>query len=152
MMLRTKPLFGVGYGAFTDHHERTAHNSFVLCFSELGLIGYFIWLAMIVSALLDVNVVAEAPAGALQPELLSAAGMLRASLVGFLSCAWFLSRTYAPPLFILLALCGAAWGCANEHAPDKGSIRPPRWVPRTASALLGSIAVVYLMVMIKHAG
>lgn len=33
-MLKGSPLWGVGYGSFTDHHERVAHNSFVHCFSE----------------------------------------------------------------------------------------------------------------------
>ena len=44
-MFRQQPFFGVGYNMFTDHNEITAHNSFVLCFAELGLFGYFIWLA-----------------------------------------------------------------------------------------------------------
>ena len=36
-LLKWRPLFGAGYGNFTDHHHLTAHNSFVLCFAELGL-------------------------------------------------------------------------------------------------------------------
>jgi hypothetical protein len=43
------PVFGVSYNSFTDHHERTTHNSFVLCFAELGLLGYFTWLALVVT-------------------------------------------------------------------------------------------------------
>ncbi len=44
-MLKSSPLFGVGKGNFTDHHNLTAHNSFVLALAELGLIGYFVWFA-----------------------------------------------------------------------------------------------------------
>jgi O-antigen ligase len=47
-MLLGRPLFGVGKGQFAEHHGLTAHNSFVLAFAELGLIGYFFWLSVIV--------------------------------------------------------------------------------------------------------
>ena len=49
------PVFGVGYGSFTDHHVLTAHNSFVLCFTELGFLGYFCWIGMIVVGLMGVH-------------------------------------------------------------------------------------------------
>ena len=45
--LRTHPVFGVGYRNFTAYNDLTAHNSFVLCFTELGLLGYFFWLAIL---------------------------------------------------------------------------------------------------------
>jgi putative inorganic carbon (HCO3(-)) transporter len=37
------PIFGVGYGNFTEYHFRTAHNSFVLCMAELGMFGFYAW-------------------------------------------------------------------------------------------------------------
>ena len=54
-MLKAKPIFGVGYGNFLDYNPLTAHNSFVLCFSELGLFGYFAWLGLIVLTFLGLN-------------------------------------------------------------------------------------------------
>ena len=47
-MLRAHPLFGVGKGLFTEHHYLTAHNSYMLALAELGLVGYFVWLSIIV--------------------------------------------------------------------------------------------------------
>ena len=47
-MLRSHPLFGVGKGQFTDHHTLTAHNSYVLALAELGIVGYFVWLSIII--------------------------------------------------------------------------------------------------------
>ena len=47
-MLREHPLMGVGKGLFVDHNPLTAHNSFMLAISELGVIGYFIWLSLLV--------------------------------------------------------------------------------------------------------
>ncbi len=42
------PVFGVGWGMFSDYNfGLTAHNSVVLAMSELGLSGYTIWLAFV---------------------------------------------------------------------------------------------------------
>jgi putative inorganic carbon (HCO3(-)) transporter len=148
-MLRNQPLFGVGYNNFTEHHDITAHNSFVLCFAELGLIGYFTWLALVVIAFRDVNQVANLSEGA---ELTSRpyAAMLRSSLLGFLTCAYFLSRSYAPPLFLLLSLCAVTWRCAHDEASHSG-LPAQRWVLPTAFILVASLALVYVMVRVKHA-
>ncbi len=46
--LAHNPLRGVGFGGFPDVNEGfTAHNSFVLCFAELGLPGYFFFIGLI---------------------------------------------------------------------------------------------------------
>jgi len=149
-MLRHQPLFGVGYDSFTEHHYLTAHNSFVLCFAELGLIGYFTWLALVVTAFLDVNQVAELSEKGAEVVSRPYAAMLRSSLLSFLICAYFLSRTYAPPLFLLLALCMVTWHCAGDEESNTKLLPVPRWVLPTASILVGSLALVYVMVLVKH--
>lgn len=48
---RQHPIFGVGLGQvleLTDTHQ-TAHNSFVLSFTETGIIGYFFFVAILLS-------------------------------------------------------------------------------------------------------
>jgi O-Antigen ligase len=149
-MLRYQPLFGVGYNSFTDHHERTAHNSFVLGFAELGLIGYFTWLALVVTAFREVNQVANLPGEGAEVGSRPYAAMLRSALLGFLTCAFFLSRTYAPPLFLLLALCVVTWHCADDDVRNTKWLPAQRWVLLTAALLVGSIALVYVMVHAKH--
>ena len=47
-MLREHPLFGVGKGLFVDHNPLTAHNSFMLAISELGVTGYYVWLSLLI--------------------------------------------------------------------------------------------------------
>jgi O-antigen ligase len=54
-MFKRSPLFGVGFGKFADFAELTAHNSFILCLAELGLIGCTLWLAMLVTTMLDLS-------------------------------------------------------------------------------------------------
>jgi putative inorganic carbon (hco3(-)) transporter len=65
-MLRSRPLFGVGKGLFTDHNGLTAHNSFVLSFAETGLVGYFFWFSILVlSVLMLVRLMAAIEPGSL---------------------------------------------------------------------------------------
>jgi O-antigen ligase len=49
---RAHPLLGIGPNNFVNYTDNglTAHNSFVLAMTELGLLGYFFWLGLIVSA------------------------------------------------------------------------------------------------------
>ncbi len=54
-MFKKAPLFGVGFGAFTDFNEITAHNSFVLCLAELGLVGTTLWVALLVTTTSSLN-------------------------------------------------------------------------------------------------
>lgn len=43
MLVRSHPLFGVGFNQFQDFNEITAHNTFVVCAAELGLVGVLCW-------------------------------------------------------------------------------------------------------------
>jgi putative inorganic carbon (hco3(-)) transporter len=54
-LFKSAPLFGIGFGNFTDFNDITAHNSFVLCFAELGLVGSTIWVALLVTTMMGLN-------------------------------------------------------------------------------------------------
>jgi O-antigen ligase len=115
-MLKSNPVFGVGYGNFTWYHERTAHNSFVLCFSELGFLGYLVWLSLIVIGFRClIELISSADYSARKTGL-----MMACSLAAFLTCSWFLSRTYSPSLYVVLGLCFAA-----HQALMRGQTRAP---------------------------
>ncbi|HTD95884.1 MAG TPA: O-antigen ligase family protein [Edaphobacter sp.] len=43
ILIRTHPVFGVGYQRFTEYNDITAHNSIVVCAAELGVFGLFCW-------------------------------------------------------------------------------------------------------------
>lgn len=150
-MLGSHPFFGVGFGNFTEHFYYTAHNSFVLCFAELGLLGYFFWVGMIVLTLKELNQAAQmAPEES--PERRWAI-LLRLSLLGFLTCALFLSRTYQPTLYILLGLCIASWHCAEKTCADdveaQSFVVP--WVGSTIRMVIVSIIAIYLIVRFQNA-
>ncbi len=54
-LFKHSPLFGVGFGQFTSSNVHTAHNSFLLCFSELGIFGFFFWTGLLVVTALELN-------------------------------------------------------------------------------------------------
>ena len=54
-MFKSAPLFGIGFNGFTDLYEITAHNSFVLCLAELGLLGTTLWMALLVTTTTGLN-------------------------------------------------------------------------------------------------
>jgi O-antigen ligase len=54
-MFKSAPIFGIGCNLFTDLHDITAHNSFVLCLAELGLLGSALWMALLVTTTMGLN-------------------------------------------------------------------------------------------------
>jgi O-antigen ligase len=100
--LKANPLTGVGYGLFPDYNAgMTAHNSFVLCFSELGLPGFFFWMGCIYFGFRRPRAAALEAETELQSQNKFAA---RLCLGGFLAAAFWISRTYIPVLYIYLGL------------------------------------------------
>ena len=54
-MFKSAPVFGIGFNGFTDQYEITAHNSFVLCLAELGILGSTLWMALLVTTTMGLN-------------------------------------------------------------------------------------------------
>jgi putative inorganic carbon (HCO3(-)) transporter len=150
-MLASHPLFGVGFGQFTDYHYYTAHNSFVLCFSENGVFGYFMWLGLIIVTFKSVNRAAQHMPADSEERRWNI--LLRSSILGFLTCALFLSRTYEYNLFVLLSLAMSAAYCAQISKTGQGIAElqsAPKWVKSTLILEVVSIAAIYLIVRAKH--
>jgi O-antigen ligase len=146
-MLASRPIFGVGYGQFTDHNPLTAHNSFVLCFAETGLVGYFLWLGLILLVFRQLKrAITLAEYAPHEPGL---APPLRNAMVGFFTCAVFLSRSYQPGLYILLSLAICAAYCERALVPPaqlEAFDAPIPWRGITAVAVVLSIVAVYAIV------
>jgi putative inorganic carbon (hco3(-)) transporter len=174
-MFFTRPIIGIGKGNYGDYHELTAHNSLVLVFAELGIVGYFLWLSFVGMSIYMVWRIVRAkavpapmpgptPAAAPVPARLAVpvttpakddadwkrfqkiARTYLLAMGGFAICAFFLSRSYNILLIILCALCvGAYLGVRT---------RWPRFEPITLSTVavpvagfeLASIAFMYLLV------
>jgi putative inorganic carbon (hco3(-)) transporter len=167
-MLRSHPLFGVGYNLFVDHNELTAHNSFVLCFAELGLIGFFVWLGLLVSTILGLNQFlrryASVPAAR---DLVRWATALRISLLSFIATGWFLSRTYSILLYVMIAMwviidrsaaslavqpaSQPAAAPVRQPAPLRIQKRPWHWATATITVQVFCLVLLYAMVRARWA-
>jgi O-antigen ligase len=106
-LFEQRPLFGVGFGNFTEYHFRTAHNSFVLCATELGMFGLYAWCLLIYISIKNTGFMARALHARGEHELASHVDTIRLSLIAYCMGAYWLSRTYSELLFIMVALATA---------------------------------------------
>lgn len=170
-MFFSHPLFGVGAGLFTDHNQLTAHNSFVLAIAELGLVGYFVWFAILAISgvmlwrLLALPEPSPAPtASESEPDqrpfernrdpqdpppswvdIQAAAAALSYAYVGALVAAFFLSRTYVVFLYLMVALVVAVYQLAGRHWPALTPVRVGSMFGRLLALALASIAGLWLL-------
>jgi putative inorganic carbon (hco3(-)) transporter len=156
-LLVWRPLFGVGEGFFVEHNGGlTAHNSFVLAFAEIGLIGYFFWFSILaLSWWMLHRVVHSGPPVGASPEkerrwedVRSAARTLWYSYAGGLACAFFLSRSFVLILYLHIALIVAVFQVARTSWPG---FPPVLWRDHYGKLLLlslGSIVAMWAIVRV----
>lgn len=146
-MLQRSPVWGVGLGGFAEENGLAAHNSFVNCFSETGLVGYFFWLFLVALTLTEAAALAKG-SGEKGADLVPWGRAVHLSMVTFLAAAFFLSRTYSSVLFLLLGL-GAALSDISRRRGVVASPRPlMRWVPMIVGMEVGSVIFVKLATMV----
>jgi O-Antigen ligase len=52
-LLKSHPVFGVGFQRFTEYYVITAHNTIVVCATELGMFGLFFWVMFLIPTIRD---------------------------------------------------------------------------------------------------
>jgi O-antigen ligase len=114
------PIRGVGVNQFGDRVDHpshlTAHNSYLLAATELGILGFFLWTGIAWTSL-------KIPLAALREssiseELRVTARALVASFAGIAVGIFFLSFTYKQLLFVWFGLAGAFYRVLREANPD----------------------------------
>ena len=147
-------IFGGGLGMFGEitGTDRAAHNAFVLCYTELGLFGYWFWFNMLTLGIIGCWRVRMAFRRTRNPEqayLRRVAGLCIASMAGFAASSYFLSRAYAFPLFFLFAILASVPVIAEKYL---GEDRPPFINTVNDVFIMGSItsmsSVVYIYITI----
>ena len=136
----------MGYGNFLEYNELVAHNSFVHCFAEVGLVGYFVWLAILALTWWQIGVVARSAREA-DPELARWAAAARLSLTAFLAAAFFLSRTYGVMLFLILGLATAAVDIGRREGRLESRLGLGAWLAGIAS--LEAVTVALFLVVVR---
>ena len=152
-MVKSSPLWGVGYGNFTEHNHLVAHNSFMHCLAELGVVGYFFWMGMILVTFHDLWILSRAPrigeGGAndsVDAEFRRWARASALALLGFLAGALLLSRAYSTTLFVFLALPTALADVARRSWPMVAPFSPLGWAAGVAALQVLTVAAAYVMV------
>lgn len=136
-MFKSQPLFGVGFGRYTDFNRLVAHNSFVHTLGELGLLGTFAFVGMGYWFFLSSR----------RCQLTGAEGWkedLWQSGLALAICAMFLSRQYSVVLFVWLAL-SAGYLHLMAAAPQR-SPRPAVHLARIAAITAGGVICTYVAV------
>lgn len=145
-MLKESPLWGVGFGNFLEHHDLVAHNSFVQCFAELGLVGYTLWLALLFGTLSSLSLLRHRD----ETSLAGWASALRLSLLTFLTGALLLSRTYSPALFLLLGVAVALLATADHEIGRMEGVPVARLALRVGVTEVVSILAVWAAMRLVH--
>jgi O-antigen ligase/polysaccharide polymerase Wzy-like membrane protein len=147
-MLKENPLFGFGYQRWPDYSGgMAAHNSLVNCFAELGLVGYICWFSLCLLIVKSVLRIARAE-GQVDFRTRRVANGLFAAQVGYLTAAFFLTRTYNPVLFFLLGmgLGLIRWVETQQASPSPLTQISTREVRQSAIYAVASIPVIWLII------
>ncbi len=118
-MFKSNPVYGVGYEQFTQHHHLTAHNSYLLALSELGLVGLTLFMMILyLSFKIPVQALRRYPAHGEAAVARVWSLALLASLCGVAVGSFFLSFTYHQVLWIYLGMSGALYASIRRHDPS----------------------------------
>jgi O-antigen ligase len=143
---KSSPLWGIGVGGFAERDDWTAHNSYLLCAAELGIIGFFLWMSIMVVTMIQLGRVPKL-VGDSNPALARWAVAVRLSLGGYLFTSYFLSCTYNLLLFLLLGMSGAIIAAAggDETMPLRGT----NWQVWSFGLCAGILTLIYVMLRLR---
>lgn len=153
------PIFGLGYGMFWQvAGDRAAHNAFVTCYTEVGLLGYWFWFSLLQFGVIGCWRTMRAfhrPKTEVQRYLKRAAGLSIAAMVGFSAGAYFLSRAFVFPIFFLFAILSSIPLIAQRHLPEDHpplqNVATDIWGLGTLSTI-GSVIYIYVTILILNKG
>jgi len=147
LFFQYSPLFGIGMDNYRQFSSHVAHNSFIHCYAELGMIGGTLFLGAFYYALKSVFDLRSPPDDPeADPELRRLHPFLMGMLIAYTVGICFLSRSYIVPTFMVLAL---AVVYVRLHATPT-AVQLPKWTvfawPRLAGISCCFLAASFVMV------
>jgi hypothetical protein len=171
-LLKSHPLFGIGFGNMPDAIGKTAHNTIVVCAAELGMCGLFFWSLFLFPSLRDAFAVASPknvvekkavvlsdtafplpPPGPAVPdefEIRRLGRLLVLSFTGFLVTGWFLSRAFVLTLFLLGGLTEVVFQMALQRGIVSPRLPFGRVLRYSGMMAIGFILVMYITLRIVN--
>jgi hypothetical protein len=159
VLFKSKPLFGIMKGSFTDHHYITAHNSYALIMAELGGVGYVLWFTFIFYTLFKLLAIkmnslkiSEDKSSLWQQHRENyqlQASTLIYSLLGFCVTAFFLSRSYVILLFVFVGIASAIIHNVESQFCDPEVQKNQNIQLIKRSIILGLLSLIGLYFVVK---
>jgi putative inorganic carbon (hco3(-)) transporter len=143
---KSSPIWGIGFGSFQDRQGMTAHNSYLLCAAELGLVGFFLWMSIIVVTFIQLSRVPKL-VGKKDPAMARWASAIRLSLAVYLFTGFFLSRAYELPLYLLFGMAGAI--VASAGGDDAVPLRGTGWPLWSLGLCVGVLSLIYVALRLR---
>ena len=169
-LLKSHPLFGVGFGQLAEYIEHTAHNSIMVCAAETGLFGLFFWSMFLFSTLRDILTLAspekvsegepnesanELPAYATRPrdliekpEIIRLGRLLILSFTGFMTAGFFLSRAFVLTFFLLGGIAETIYQMALQRGMVSPRLKLGRVMLYSAPLSIALVVGVYIFIRI----
>jgi hypothetical protein len=98
------PLFGIGSGRYAEHAGHVAHNSFIHCYTELGLVGGTLFLSAFYLAIWPLVRLGGRAVPPVSPGLAAMRPYVLAVVVGYAGGLMSLSNAYTIPTYTVLGL------------------------------------------------
>jgi hypothetical protein len=118
-MFFSYPFTGVGYGQFTNHHGLTAHNAYILALGDLGLLGMWLFITLLITSIKIPVTVLSHPAYDAEGQSTKALAMAMLATFGGASIGiFFLSWTYHYVLWIHFGLSGGLYATIKARDPS----------------------------------
>jgi O-antigen ligase len=144
--LKSHPVLGTGYNTFRLIHGIAPHSATIQCLSDLGLIGYFVWLTLLYSSIAGLlKFEKQCPSSPYRKY----ASILQLSFIGFLGSALFLSQAYSPVLYILVGLAALVIKSGGKTTVQSRLLSPREAVWITV-ILAGSIVGYKLLALFYY--
>jgi O-antigen ligase len=149
-LLRQSPIFGIGSGNLAEEIKIVAHNSFVHCYAELGLVGGGLFLGAFWFAAMSLRKLGDAQWTVFQhdtdPSFRRLRPTLLAVLIGFIVSMLSLSRAYIVPTYLVLGLSNVYCLEARQRGIPLNISLTPRRLAELLPLSLGFLAALYLFI------
>jgi hypothetical protein len=149
LMIKSNPLFGVGYRMYSEEAGLVAHNSFVHSTAELGLIGGALYLGIFAISTIALWQLHQNRGEIQDASLRHCLPFVLALVVAYGVSMISLSRCYVVPTYLIAGVAAAYL----RFLPQAGRFRLPKFdsllVKRLAAAEVAMIVVTYLYIKVS---
>jgi O-antigen ligase len=137
VLFRQNPVFGIGQNEYKEQVGLVAHNSYLHCFTELGLAGGLCFMGAFTCAVGGLGSLARRSAEIADPAIRGLRPFLLAGIAAYGIALLWLSNSYTVPTLLVFALATAYVNVSDvELAPPYHQLN---------GRLLGRVAVISLV-------